>query len=175
MTIEGVVVRTANQQKKMSRELLQALTNACKSNKGLPIIYQYLHNPKEELIVDSDNTMGYVRNVHRNHKGDIIADVEIMQLLRISSNWQGVIDNIAASPKPNQNNIITVDAFIVYDAEAKSEIDKRNEEKRLADPLEGRLAKPGVVPFMSSGNDDTNIKEISEKLIDDYKKRVAQQ
>jgi hypothetical protein len=176
MTIEGVVIRTANQQKKMNQELVRALHGANKNSKGIPVVYQYLHNPNEPLIVDSDNTMGYVYNVRRNHRGDVIGDVEIMQLLRIAVNWQGVIDNIAASPKQEQNNQYTVDAFIVYDIAAKARIDKKREEQKLVHPMGvNRLAVAGEIPFMPSADDNSFIKEASEKLTEEYKNCFAKQ
>lgn len=164
MSVEPVIIRTKEQLTNMNHVLVNALNNLAKSNKEIPIIYQYLHNPNEEVIVDVDNTIGTARNIIIDGKGDIVCNVKIRDLMKIASNYQGVIDNILATMNPN-NNECEVNAFIIYDKFAKQEImDRKKLMQNNSD-----LARPGDIPFVSEYGADM-LKEVSETLLEEYKK-----
>ena len=170
-------IRTSEQMSKMDSRLVEALKNAT-SEKGrkIPVVYQYLHRPNEPLVVDVDNTMGEISNIRYNEDGNIVGDFHIINILKIASNFQGVIDNIAASPKPSSGKNpykFTLDACIVYDRVAKEEILRKKQEAR--NRISGRMAKPGEVPIVASGYGMPTLKEISEKLVDEFEKQVSEQ
>lgn len=175
MIVENVVVRSVKQQRKMNKNVLDGLILACKRNKPIPIVYQYLHNPNEPLIVDADNTIGKAYYLNCVPGGDIVASVEINQMLRLSVNWQGVIDNIAVSFHSDigKKGAFMIDAFIIYDAEAKAAIDKKKENTVVS--LNRQLAKPGVVPFVSSGDNNAIIKDATNTILEEFKKQSVKQ
>jgi hypothetical protein len=177
MIVDNVVIRSAKQQKTMNKDVLTALLRACKRNKSIPIIYQYLHNPKEQLVVDSDNKMGEAYNIRRIANGDITATVYIDQMLKVSLNWHGIIDNIGATISAEHYGIPVVNAFIVYDTEAKKAIDKKNAEKKSEGValLNKQLAKPGQVPFVTSGDSNSFMKDASENIMREFNKRMSEQ
>lgn len=180
----GVTIRTEEQLKKMNPQLVEAIKNSIRNEgKPIPVVYQYLHKPGEELVIDSDNTIGKVTNMRFDGKGDVVGDIEIMNILKIAANFQGTVDNIVASVKPIGNTgrtKLTVDGLIVYDKVAKEEILRKKREQQVlaeSDFCE-RLAKPGEIPIMPAVAEGdmsmTKLKDVSEKLIDEFKQRVAQ-
>jgi hypothetical protein len=175
MITENVVVRSVNQQRKMNKNVLDGLVLACKRNEPIPIVYQYLHNPNRPFRVDEDNTIGKAYYLNCVPGGDIVASVEINQMLRLSVNWQGVIDNVAVSyhPEIGKKGAFMVDAFIIYDAEAKAAIDKKKENTVAS--LNQKLAKPGVVPFVSSSDNDAFMKNAADTILKEFKKQAEKQ
>ena len=179
----GLVIRAEKQLKNMDSRLVEALKNSIGENyKAIPVVCQYLHKPGEELVVDSDNTIGKVTNIRFNGKGDVVGDFEIMNILKIATNFQGTVDNIAASAKPNGKGDpkFAVDALIIYDKLAKEEIlrKKRDMERQLMESdFCTRLAKPGEIPIVPSATGKASVAElldVTEKLVDEFKNRVAQ-
>lgn len=166
-----VKIRTKMQESKMNPTLRDALSFLMKNpHKEIPLVYQYLHNPNVELVIDSDNRIGTITNVRRDKDGDIVGDVSINNILKLASNFVGVIDNVAASIHPNTNRI-EVDAFIIYDKAAKDEIRiKRDFQRRKM----ASLAKAGEIPIMSSNGADT-LREVSEKLMKEYENMIMEQ
>ena len=165
-----VIIRTKAQEGKMNPALQEALSFLLKNrHKKVPLIYQYLHNPKAELVVDADNRIGTITNVRRNSNGDIVGDVTINDILRLASNFTGVIDNMAASYHQESNHP-EIDAFIIYDKTAKDEIKvKRTRTGNLAP-----LAKPGEIPIMAQDGVDV-MREVSEKLLKEYENMIEKQ
>ena len=167
-----VTIRTKEQEKKMNQLLQNALSILMRNpHKEIPLVYQYLHNPNAELIIDADNRVGTITNVRRNRAGDIIGDVAINNILKIASNFVGEIDNMAASNHPDTRRV-EIDAFIIYDKTAKDEIRVRKQ-----NVLNGRMdafAKSGEIPIMSRNGVDT-MREISEKLVKEYENMTAEQ
>lgn len=172
--IIGVTVRTREQLTNMNVQLVDALKYEINRRRGkrIPIIYQYLHNPNVPLVVDRDNTIGYIDNIRKDKDGNIVADLEMLNLLKIASNYQGIIDNIAASFKPNEKRI-TIDAFIIYDKVAKEEILQRKKERQTS--MENRLAKPGEIPFMVSSDSNEAVHSITDKLMVEFNKRMSEE
>lgn len=168
----SVTIRTKHQLEHMPQGLQVAIAEALKDrDRSYPVVYQYLHNPKEPLIVDADNTMGHLTNIQKNKHGDIVGDLSIILILKVASHFQGVIDNIAASYAAG-TGVPTIDAFIIYDSIAKAEILRKK--KEAEDDLNARLAKPGEIPFVAS-DDGIDMKEITGKLIREFEKVIGEQ
>ena len=165
MKLNAVVIRTKEQLLSMNEYLVKGLKSLKKTDE-IPLIYNYLHNPKNELVVDSNNRIGMVTNIRKNSRGDIIGDVIISNILKLASNFVGVIDNIAASIEPSTNNI-KINAFIIYDVEAKNKV---TEIKKKSNSI----AKLGEIPLMSNVDQDM-MKEISDTLLNEYKNLVEKQ
>lgn len=160
MKLEAVIIRTFDQIRMMDENLVKGLTSIKPFDK-IPLIYNYLHNPNNELVIDNSNRIGTVTNVRVNDKGDIVGDIDILDILKLASNFEGVIDNIAASINPT-NGEVTVNAFIIYDIVAKNKI------------KEGKRLKHGEIPLMST-TDPEMMKEVSEKLVEEYKNLIEKQ
>lgn len=160
MSLNNVIIRTKEQLKVMNEHLREALYNKTRSSEPTPLIYQYLHNPKNEFIVDNDNTIGSIVNIRKNKNGDIVGDVNINSILKLANNYQGCIDNMMGLFNPDTSKFEIV-AFVVYDKAAKELIDNKPK----------NAVKPGVIPFMS-GVDPVTMKEVSETIMGEYKKLV---
>lgn len=164
MSLSPVIIRTAKKFESMNEMLIEAINNLIKSKKEIPLIYEYLHNPNKELIIDSDNKIGTISNVRKDKKGNIIGDVAIYNILKLANNYQGCIDNLTASYHPDTKQI-EIDAFIIYDKTAKENIkSKRNQ---ISD-----LSKPGEAALMSEYGPEM-MKDISDALIEEYNKLVS--
>ena len=165
------MIRTESQLKKMNPSLQDAISFLLKNpHKKVPLIYQYLHNPTKELVIDCDNRVGTITNVRRNKIGDIVGDVTINDILKIASNFVGEVDNMAASFHEDSKRI-EIDAFIIYDKVAKNEIrvNRENQQNKI-----GALSKVGEIPIMSQNSAET-MREISEKLMKEYEIMVNEQ
>lgn len=163
-----ITIRTRDREKTMNPALQDALSNLLKDpKKEVPLVYQYLHNPKEGLVVDSDNKIGIVTNVRRDSHWNIIGDVVINDILRLASNFVGEIDNMAASFNKVTHEC-NIDAFIIYDITAKNMVDERRSKQSIS------LAKYGEIPIMSQSDPDM-MKEISKELIKEYENMMGQQ
>ena len=165
------MIRTESQLKKMNPSLQDAISFFFNyPHKKVPLIYQYLHNPTKELVIDCDNRVGTITNVRRNKKGDIVGDVTINDILKIASNFVGEVDNMAASFHEDSKRI-EIDAFIIYDKVAKNEIrvNRENQQNKI-----GALSKVGEIPIMSQNSAET-MREISEKLMKEYEIMVNEQ
>lgn len=166
-----ITIRTKEQEQKMNPSLQDALSNLLKNPKReIPLVYQYLHNPNAELIIDSDNRIGTITNVRRSRDLDIIGDVSINSILKLASNFDGEVDNMMASYHQKTSRI-EIDAFIIYNKMAKEEIQikKKYQENRI-----NSLSKSGEIPIMSHNGTDV-MKEVSETLLKEYENMINEQ
>jgi hypothetical protein len=137
------------------------------SDTRIPLIYQYLHSKDKYVDVSSGNTVGEVYNIRENIKGDIIGDVKLYPMTRLSGNFQGTIDNLMADYNPITKST-NIKAFIIYDKEAKQRIiDKKSENKASEVSI-----KSGEIP-LASNLDNIKMKDITDKLLEEYEKLVA--
>lgn len=160
----NISIRTKKQMNKMDARLVDALHHLLQESVEIPLVYQYLHNPKKEFIIDSDNRIGTVKNITKMENGDIVGDVSIKNILKIASNFNGVIDNMVATVNPKTNSMEII-AFIIYDKHAKEEIVSKNV-RRFVDAT--KLPKSGEIPIMTQYGNDM-MKEVSKTLISEYK------
>lgn len=176
--IAGLKIRTKEQLKTMNPRIEEAVRNSIRDGRAIPLVYQYLHKPGKELIINSDNTIGKVTNIRYDEHGDLVGDVEIIDILKIASNFVGVVDNLMASPKPMHSERdgyrLTLDGLIVYDKFAKDDILARKR-RMLESDFAGRLARPGEIPIMPTSSDKLTMREVTNKLVDEFKNRVEKQ
>lgn len=153
-------IRGVEQLESMDPRLTSALIALTKRPKlQIPLIYQYLHNPKESIVVDDDNKIGYVTEFKHTSIG-IIGSV-VLDILKTNSNqFQGVIDNLMVTINPNTKNP-ECHAFIVYDKDAKVMIDSRKQEQ-LKDL---QLPKPGEIPLAT---EQVDMKDINKQLVEQF-------
>lgn len=162
-----IIIRSLEQQSKMKPEILQALKSLFNTNKTIPIVYQRLHKPGAPLIIDSDNKIGEMTNIRKENNGDIVGDVTVYNVLKLANNFDGAIDNIAASLNAKTGKA-RLDAFIIYDKVAKDEI-------RLLKSMNANgLAKEGEIPLESSVKQE-DLMAITDELMEEYRKLVASQ
>lgn len=168
MKLKGIVIRSKKQMDSMQEPLVHALKQLIKqTNISVPVVYQYLHKPGVELSVTTDNTMGSMTNI-RMKEGAIIGDIEIYDILKIASNFTGVIDNLAVtSQQTGKGTTYKVDAFIVYDKVAKERILQKKKN------MEERLAMPGSVPLISGEEKSVAIKDATKAILADFERRFA--
>lgn len=162
-----IVIRSKKEQSKMNPEILQSLKSEFHSDKKIPIIYQRLHNPNEPLVIDSDNKIGQISNTRQSSNGDIIGDIQIFNVLKLANNFEGTIDNIAASLNLDTGKV-NLDAFIIYDKVAKDELRLRKATKGFD------LAKEGEIPLESNIKQE-DLVAINDKLMEEYRKLVESQ
>ena len=163
--MEPVVIRTREQLHKMNPDIVGGLMNLTHTDRHTPMIYQYLHSREKSVEIKPDITIGEIYNVRKDKNGNIIGDVKLFFMNRLSVNYQHTIDNLIASIHPETNSI-EVDAFIVYDKEAKELVRERR--RSAASP------KPGRIPLVS-GIDPVTMKEITDTLVEEYNKLVEGQ
>ena len=159
-----IVIRSKEQLKNMNPVIIEALQNAQKFHKEIPLIYQYLHNPNKPLIVDNENKIGMVTNIHKSTYGDYVGTVSIQNILALASNFDHTIDNLGVSNHSDTGRF-EVDAFIIYDKHAKNDVKVRNEKLESL----SNIPKTGEIPIMSQHNPKM-MKEIADQLVDEYKK-----
>lgn len=159
-----ITIRSKEQLKSMNPIIVEALQNASKTNKEVPLIYQYLHNPNKPLIVDSENKIGTISNIHKAVDGDYVGVANIKNILALASNFEHVIDNLAVSLHSDTGKF-EVDAFIIYDKHAKNDIKVRNEKVEEL----SKSPKYGEIPIMSQ-HSPTMMQDIANTLMDEYKK-----
>lgn len=171
MKLKEIVIRSKEQMDSMQKEVRDALYHLVKQNNmSVPVVYQYLHKPGVELTVTTDNTMGMMSNI-RMKDGAVVGDIEIYDILKIASNFTGVIDNFAISQNnkiPNKP-VYAFDAFIIYDKVAKERIlqRKRNTEERLA--------MPGNVPLVSGEDAGIALQRATKEILADFERRFGKQ
>lgn len=152
----------------MQEPLIYALKQLVKQNNiSVPVVYQYLHKPGVELTVTTDNTMGTISNI-RMKNGAFIGDIEIYDILKIATNFTGVIDNLAVtSQQSSGKTTYKVDAFIIYDKIAKERILQKKKN------MEERLAMPGNIPLISGEETSVAIKDATKAILADFEQRFA--
>ena len=170
MILEGVVIRNNAKMQMMDKLLLDGLELLTLKKSEVPLVYTYLHNPNKEFIIDGDNKIGKVFNIRKTKNG-IVGDVELLSILKLASNYTGVIDNMMAEINPHTKKI-EIKAFIIYDKIAKEDIVRKRNQS--LDTLNQRLAKPGEIPFVSS-YDNFDLSKINDELVKEYQKLMEPQ
>lgn len=174
----SVIIRTATQIRAMNPHIVKALDAVVdKKDISIPVVYQYLHRPGVQFLATSDNTIGKIVYVTKDFKGDYIGTIHLMSLLKLASNYMGVIDNIAVSINQATNQV-SLDGFIVYDKSAKLKIaKKKNLDIDMPNDDLSMIHGPraGEIPFALSSTTETSelMKEASKLLIDEFNKKVA--
>lgn len=167
MKLNNIVIRSKKQMESMQKEIRDALYYLVrKDNMSVPVVYQYLHKPGVELVVTPENTMGVMTNI-RMEDGAIIGDIEIYDILKIASNFTGVIDNFAISRHSRDSNkpVYAFDALIIYDKVAKERILQRKRN------MEERLAAPGSVPLVSGDDTGIALQKATKEILADFERR----
>lgn len=128
MTHKNVIIREKEQLMSM-KEIVRSslLIEANRTNKRtFPIVYRYLGNKHmfSDNVITPENTIGELSNIHLSENGDVLGDVYIIDLNKLSINFTGVIDNIVVGVDPDSGikGIHMINA-VVYDRFAKSVID----------------------------------------------------
>lgn len=173
MNLNGVVIRSKEQMTTMQKELRDALLQIVKQdNLSVPVVYQYLHKPGVEISATTENTMGMMRNI-RMKDDAIVGDIEIYNILKIASNFTGVIDNLAVSASMRNTKstkpAYKLEALIVYDKVAKERILQKRKN------MEERLAMPGNVPLISGEEKGVAIQNATKEILADFERRFAKE
>lgn len=168
MKLKGIVIRSKEQMSSMQEPLVYALKQLIKQNNfSIPVVYQYLHKPGVELSVTTDNTMGMMTNFRMKNDA-VMGDIEIYDILKIASNFTGIIDNLAVTTQQSgKGTTYKVEAFIVYDKVAKERILQKKKN------MEERLAMPGNVPLISGEEKSVAIKNATKEILADFERRFA--
>jgi len=174
-----VIIRTATQIKHMNPHIVRALNEAIKHDKvDIPVVYQYLHRPGVPFVATMENTIGKITKISKSFNGDYVGTIRLISLVKLASNYMGVIDNIAVSMIQGISQV-KIDGFIIYDKTAKLQI--MNKEKNVQSKQDGAVVIPrgpkaGEIPFAMSSSTEASelMKEASKLLIDEFNKKMSE-
>lgn len=119
-----VIIRTAEKLDRMGEigEAVKILAKDGKlEGKSYPVVYQFAKGMNGESVRHtSDDVIGNVSNVRIMEEG-LVGDVEIIFPNRNARNFDGTIDNLVVSKRPDlpKNAMYDLSHFVVYNAEAK--------------------------------------------------------
>lgn len=164
---KNVVIRSKEKMKHMGElgEVLHTIgTDHCVieiPEEEVPLVYQYSKGktPGETINPLPGRTIGGVTNVRIDEEGNLVGDVRLCPMMRLSAHYQGVIDNLLVAKtfpleeegeeKRETNPTYKLEQLIVYDKEAVKEQRKLEQgnsmvEKTYPVPHEVYDAPPGA-------------------------------
>lgn len=130
---KNVVIRTKEQLKTMGElgKVLRTIgTDRCNITlpdeiEEVPLVYQFCKGKDgETLHVTPDRIIGGVSNIRKDENGDLVGDVRLSPMMRLSVHFQGRIDNLlVAKTTPLEDTkhqtksevVYELKQFIVYD------------------------------------------------------------
>jgi hypothetical protein len=178
MSINNVTIRTKEKFDKMKSELQIALNKIVDTDGSFKLVYQYLHNMDGASINNMDDySIGIVKNVRKNERGDIICDVEVKDFLKLAINFTNEIDNFVVSGETDKSmkhikkNTLRVSHFVIYDRYAKEVIKESQSTETSAVKINANVPSTvaGVIPkvinkLMTKEVNDVISKQIEEEF-----------
>lgn len=149
---ENVVIRSKERLMRMGElgEVLHSIgSKHCvieiPEDEDVPLVYQYGkgRRPGETINPLPGRIIGGVTNIRIDEKGDLVGDVRIIPMMRLSAHYQGVIDNILVGKtfpleeegkeKRESRPTYKLEQLIVYDKEFVSEQKRKEQENRMVE------------------------------------------
>lgn len=142
MRYTNAIIRTKEQLKTSKKEIVKALLEETKNKKKrtFPVYYKYLEESRPKgvftprLRPDESQKIGTMTDIRIADNGDIIATVNTQDVLSVSDNFSGVIDNIVVTiinTGVENHGVpqlsLDIQYGIVYDKFAKKVIDTKKE------------------------------------------------
>ena len=146
MKHKNVVIRSRDNVDLLDPRIKKAF-NTVDQKKQIPVYYQFCQGKDPVLETDPSKFIGKAFNVHEDSNGDIVCDVITNDALKLTENFQGIIDNFLVSIEPDQygNMIPTLKQLLIYDAGFKKMIDEQRQQiaaARTSAPVAGDVAVP---------------------------------
>lgn len=101
---ENVIIRDADRLDRMGTlgELLKTIgtpnqkIQVAEHPEEIPLVYQFCKGKRagETIDVSPDKIIGGVSNIHIDEDGNLVGDVRISPMMRLSEHYQGAIDNL---------------------------------------------------------------------------------
>lgn len=117
----------------------------------VPLVYQFCkgERPGETANVSPDKIIGGVSNIHFNEDRDLVGDVRLAPMMRLSEHYQGEIDNllVARTVPIEENSGIVEDGPSIYELRQLIVYDKFvKKANRRHDESASRVQKTYVAP-----------------------------
>lgn len=172
---QNIIVRKKEQLVSMNPEIVSTLKTACRKQESCSLIYQPLQSKEatKDLVIDSSNRIGTIYNLRLDKEENVICDLEVFDLMKLASNFNGVIDNLIIQkvlPNKSSNHYrLKIVAFVIYDVELKEKIDNQLKQRAMtAMPKFGDVALPKdqINPLVANaGATDEETKELLDQSI----------